>query len=313
MMPETINLGTRGSELALAQATLTEAALKAAWPEIRVVRHIIHSTGDLRQDLKLSEFNRGPQPTDKGIFTKELEIALEGGQIDIAVHSLKDVPTKLGAGFRIVAVLPRAEIEDVLISKLPGGLEGLPAGAVVATSSVRRARQLLWRRPDLRVEDIRGNVPTRLRKLAQAPHLSAMILARAGLDRLGLTAEAAEIEGVSLHQQILDQTTFLPAASQGAVGIEIHGHQPELETVLAAINHTPTFRRITAERHFLHLLSAGCQTPVGVRTSIAGKSLHMEAVVFSEADTSAAPRTGQAAGSLDEPEEIAHSLWQALS
>lgn len=305
-----IILGTRGSELALAQATMTQAALEAAWPGIQVVREIIQSTGDLRPDLKLSEFNRGPNPVDKGIFTKELEIALESGRIHIAVHSLKDVPTELGNGFKIAATLPRAATEDVLISKLPGGLDALPPDAVVATSSVRRARQLKHLRPDLQVEDIRGNVPTRIQKLAANEHFTALLLARAGLDRLNLSAEKSGVNGVVLYQEILNKETFLPAASQGAVGIEIFGENAELEACLAAINHGPTFKAITAERHFLHLLKAGCQTPVGLSTVIRGEELEIKSLVFAESSPEAAPQASEAKGS--DPVAVARALFDRL-
>ena len=163
-------LGTRGSELALTQTEMTKAALSAAWPELRVRHEVIKTSGDLRPDLKLTEFSKDDHPVvDKGIFTKELEQALKAGTIHAAVHSLKDVPTLLDDGFRITAVLPRAPVEDVLISKIPGGLEALPPGSVVATSSVRRARQLKWLRPDLVVTDIRGNVATRIRRMRPFP------------------------------------------------------------------------------------------------------------------------------------------------
>lgn len=312
-MLATLNLGTRGSDLALAQATMTQIALEKAWPGIEIVRQIIHSTGDLRPDLKLSEFNRGPQPVDKGIFTKELEVALQGAQIDIAVHSLKDVPTELGAGFRIAAVLPRAATEDVLISKIPGGLAALPAGSIVATSSVRRARQLKFLRPDLQVEDIRGNVPTRVHKLAATGHLSALLLARAGLDRLRLSSDVSTVDGVTLYQEILHRAEFLPAASQGAVAIEVFGENEALAKCLSAINHEPTFRCITAERHFLHLLKAGCQTPVGLSSSIDGDTLRMDAVIFSETDPAAAPKTSQAIGDAQTPEAVAAALFENIA
>src|SRR5687767_3200112 len=183
-------LGTRGSELALTQTEMVKAALAAAWPELRVRHEVIKTSGDLRPDLKLVEFSRGDQPVlDKGIFTRELEQALQAGTIHAAVHSLKDVPTLLEPGFRIAAVLPRAPVEDVLISKIPGGLTALPEGSVVATSSVRRARQLRWLRPGLAVADIRGNVGTRIRKVADDRSTAALLLARAGLVRLGLFRE----------------------------------------------------------------------------------------------------------------------------
>lgn len=311
-MLKQLTLGTRGSELALAQATMTEQALAFAWPDLKVVREIIHSTGDLRPDLKLAEFNRGPNPVDKGIFTKELEIALEAGKIDLAVHSLKDVPTELGAGFRIAAVLPRAATEDVLISKFPGGLAALPSGATVATSSVRRARQLRWLRPDLLVEEIRGNVPTRITKLAATERWAALLLARAGLDRLNLSAASSEVSGVTLYQESLSAKDFLPAASQGAVALEVFGENAALAECLAKLNHAPTFCRITAERHFLHLLKAGCQTPVGLSTSLEGDTLHMEAVIFSERDPAAAPQRSKAAGASENPLAVAQALFEGI-
>jgi hydroxymethylbilane synthase len=312
-MLTTLTLGTRGSELALAQALMTEQALALAWPELRVVREIIHSTGDLRQDLKLAEFNRGPNPVDKGIFTKELEIALEAGKIDVAVHSLKDVPTELGAGFRIAAVLPRAATEDVLVSKFPGGLAALPNGALVATSSVRRARQLRWLRPDLQVEEIRGNVPTRIQKLATTERWSALLLARAGLDRLHLSADSTVVGGVTLYQETLSSRDFLPAASQGAVALEVYGENSALATCLGKLNHAPTFGRITAERHFLHLLKAGCQTPVGLSSTLKGDQLSMEAVIFSERDPAAAPQRSQATGPASQPESVAQALFENIT
>ena len=312
-MLTTLTLGTRGSELALAQATMTEQALARAWPNLRVVRQIIHSTGDLRPDLKLAEFNRGPNPVDKGIFTKELEMALAAGTIDVAVHSLKDVPTELGEGFRIAAVLPRAATEDVLISKFPGGLAALPNGATVATSSVRRARQLRWLRPDLLVEEIRGNVPTRIQKLAATERWSALLLARAGLDRLSLSAESMEVNGTSLYQATLSSKEFLPAASQGAVGLEVYGENPALADCLAALNDDPTFCRITAERHFLHLLKAGCQTPVGLSTTLNQDVLLMAAVIFSEHEANAAPQRSQAEGPAADPEAVAAKLFAQIS
>jgi len=290
-----IILGTRGSELALTQTEMTTAALQAAWPELSVRREIIKTSGDLRPDLKLADFSRGDQPVvDKGIFTKELEQALKAGTIHAAVHSLKDVPTMLDDGFRIAAVLPRAPVEDVLISKIPGGLEALPAGSVVATSSVRRARQLKWLRPDLVVTDIRGNVPTRLRKVAEDPSVTALLLARAGLVRLGLFHVVWSAAAVPLHMTVLAASVFPPAASQGAVALETYGGNAETARLLAAINHGPTFQMITAERRFLELLKAGCQTPVGVHTTLENGVLHMKALVFPDSD--GAPRQSAASG-----------------
>ncbi len=306
-----LTLGTRGSELALTQTRLTTAALHHVWPGLAVGHEVIKTIGDLRPDLKLADFSKGDQPVvDKGIFTKELEIALKAGTIHAAVHSLKDVPTVLDEGFRIVAVLPRAPIADVLISRLPGGMAGLPPGAVVATSSVRRACQLRALRPDLTVTDIRGNVPTRIRRIAADARVAALVLAHAGLERLGLFQATAEYEGVAMHMSVIPEDEMLPAASQGAVGIEIYGRNPALEKILAGINHAPTFIQVKAERRFLELLKAGCQTPVGVRTWLEGDQLHMKAIVFP--DGGGTPLHALAQGMTSRPEEVAARLFAGL-
>ncbi len=308
---EYITLGTRGSELALTQAEMTRAALAATCPELVIHREIIRTCGDLRPDLQLSQFQSGSTKIlDKGIFTKELEEALRAGTIHAAVHSLKDVPTMLDDGFRIAAVLPRASVEDVLISRHPGGLDGLPDGAVIATSSVRRARQLRWLRPDLRIGDIRGNVPTRIRKVADNPEFDALVLARAGLERLGLFGRTTTNTPDPLHISILPSYLMLPAASQGAIGIEILGDDPELEERLSRINHRDTFHCVTAERHFLELLNAGCQTPIGVLSEISGPTLTMKAIVFP--DYEGEPRHAEASGPASDPHETAARLFNSL-
>lgn len=308
---EYITLGTRGSELALTQAEMTRAALAAACPELVIHREIIRTSGDLRPDLQLSQFQSGSTKIlDKGIFTKELEDALRAGTIHAAVHSLKDVPTMLDDGFRIAAVLPRASVEDVLISRHPGGLDGLPDGALIATSSVRRARQLRWLRPDLRIGDIRGNVPTRIRKVAENHEFDALVLARAGLERLGLFGRTTTNTPEPLHISVLPSYLMLPAASQGAVGIEILGDNPELAERLSRINHRDTFHCVTAERHFLELLNAGCQTPIGVLSEISGPTLTMKAIVFP--DYEGEPRHAEASGPASDPHETAARLFNAL-
>jgi hydroxymethylbilane synthase len=308
---EYLTLGTRGSELALTQAEMTRTALAAVYPDLVIHREIIRTSGDLLPDLKLSQFQSGDtRVLDKGIFTKELEEALRAGTIHAAVHSLKDVPTVLGEGFRIAAVLPRASVEDVLISRHPGGLDGLPDSALIATSSVRRARQLRWLRPDLRIGDIRGNVPTRIRKVAASPEFDALVLARAGLERLGLFGRTTTNTEEPLHISVLPSYLMLPAASQGAVGIEILGDNPDLAEHLSRINHPETFRCVTAERHFLELLSAGCQTPIGVLSEISGPTLTMKAIVFP--DHEGEPRRAEASGPADDPHATAASLFRAL-
>ena len=172
-------VGTRGSALALVQADMTEKLLAEKFPEKEIIRKVITTTGDRRTDVALSQVAKVEGVLDKGVFTKELEIALEAGEIDLAVHSLKDVPTVLPEGFEICSVLERAPVNDVLITKEKGGLNALKQGATVATRSVRRQKMLQWMRPDIKIVDIRGNVPTRLRKLAESEELDAIILAEA--------------------------------------------------------------------------------------------------------------------------------------
>ena len=209
---------------------------------------------------------------DKGIFTKELETALAAGRIDVAVHSLKDVPTEVAPGFLVAGAMERAPVEDVLLAREPlaGGVAGLAPGAVVATSSVRRKCQLLAMRPDLEVVEIRGNVPTRMRKLLEQPDVHAIVLARAGLERLGWQPATGrlEIDGRWLHCHVLGEEEMLPAAGQGAVGLEIRAGDAAAAAVVAGITHAETWTRVRCEREFLRLLQAGCHTPVGISTSL---------------------------------------------
>ncbi len=307
-------LGTRGSELALAQAAMTRDALAAVG--IECVVKVIQTIGDKRPDLKLSEFSQGENAVlDKGIFTRELEEALLRREIDFAVHSLKDVPTELAPEFEICATLPRAETPDILLTTE----EGLPAdltllhGKTIATSSVRRARQLSWLCQDVKVVDIRGNVPTRIRKLIARADWDGILLARAGLERLGIYKpgeRSFSFEGTTVFARELDETQFLPAAGQGAVGIEILGENTSVREALAKINHAPTFTRITAERAYLAALKAGCQTPVGARTWFEddGSTLAMAVRVFDEADPASEPFVAEVRGPSGAPAALAEQL-----
>lgn len=305
-----IVLGTRGSALALAQAEMTERALREAHPALEIVRKIIKTTGDRRIDVPLSEVAQAEGHLDKGVFIKELELALEGGEIDLAVHSLKDMPSALEEGFAIGAVLPRAPISDVLITKGGGGLKGLPEGATVATSSVRRQRILQWLRPDLKVADIRGNVPTRIRKL-HASELSAILLAEAGLVRLGLLEEGVVIsEGRSAPAEVLCPEEFLPAAGQGAVALEIRAGDEGLAGLLEALNDQETLEAVTLERKFLELLGAGCDTPVGVLSRVKKETLAMRVLVFEDGEED--PLGAEAEGPRGEPETLAQQLVENL-
>ncbi|MFN0080021.1 MAG: hydroxymethylbilane synthase [Prosthecobacter sp.] len=312
MALEKITLGTRGSELALTQTNMVTAELQTAFPHLHIERQIIQTSGDKRQDLRFSEFSDVAQ-VDKGIFIKELEIALESGQIDAAVHSLKDVPSDLAAGFTIAAVLPRAAIEDVLVSAQPYTVETLPQGARVGTSSVRRAAQLKFLRPDVQIVEIRGNVPTRVKKVLGENALDAVLLAAAGLLRLGLMqGDQISIEGQTLSALTLDPVTFLPAAGQGAIAIECRAGDEATIHAIRALNHAETESRITAEREFLKILGAGCQTPVGAHTWIKDGQLHMAVRVFNEADLSVPPVEREAQRPVHEAVQLAADLAAML-
>lgn len=310
-----IILGTRGSELALAQTRTVTQLLHHAHEGLDVEREIIQTSGDKRQDLRFSEFQTLAH-VDKGIFIKELENALQQGAVDAAVHSLKDVPSDLEPGFAIAAVLERAATEDVLVTPQPATLKSLKAGARIGTSSVRRARQLKFLRPDLEVVEIRGNVPTRVRKVAGEEPLDAVLLAAAGLVRLGLLDVGTgriRLDDLELHAHVLDPIRFLPAAGQGAIALECRADDLPAQTVLAAINHAETNARVTAEREFLRLLGAGCQTPVGARTWFEGDRLHMAVRVFSEEDLSAPPVEKSASRPATEPMALASALAEGLA
>lgn len=313
---ENMILGTRGSELALKQTTMVTEGLLEAHTGLSVQREIIQTIGDKRTDLRFADFHGGAVPmADKGIFIKELEIALAERRVDAAVHSLKDVPSLLEEAFVIAAVLPRAPIEDVLIMREPGSLMTLKAGAKVGTSSVRRARQIKWLRPDLQIVEIRGNVPTRVKKVLGEEPLDAVMLAAAGLIRLGLMQEGGgfvSIEGQQLPAEVLEPLQFLPAAGQGAVAIECLKAREEVQHVLQALNDGPTAVRVAAEREFLRILEAGCQTPVGAHTWIVEGQLHMRVRVFNEQDESAAPVEREGAAPVAEGLRLAAELAVGL-
>ena len=313
--PTPIIVGTRGSELALVQATATEAALAAAFPEREIVRKVIQTTGDRRTDVSLSEVAKAEGTFDKGVFIKEIEEALDAGEIDIAVHSLKDLPTVLQERFVLAAVLERAPVRDVLVMRQPGGLAALPVGATVGTSSVRRAKQIEWLRADVKVTDLRGNVPTRLRKLAENENYDAILLAEAGLVRLGFipqtaTAEVEEVAGMpGLYVTRLDESEFFPAAGQGAIGLEVRAGDAVSHVLAESIGHRETWLRISAEREFLRLLDGGCHTPVGVYSTISDGEIFLKARVFPEAGGT--PKSGEARGT--DPLTLALELFNSLS
>ena len=297
-------LGTRGSELARTQARLVEDAIQHMNAVLTVETKIIVTKGD---DAKLVDLHAGR----KGLFTAEIERALLAGEVDMAVHSAKDLPSETGPGAKIAAVLPRASVNDVLVSKHASGLISLPRGATVATGSVRRMRQLHWKRPDLRVVDLRGNVPTRLRKLAEN-QWDAVVLARAGLERLGFSATSNELsfDGGRFFLEILSRETFLPAGGQGIIALQIRADDQRTKAILDPINDPETFLCLEAEREFLRRLQADCNFPVGVLASINNGKLKMRGQVFER--ESLAPQEAEVEGASEQGERLAAELLRMV-
>lgn len=260
-----LKIGTRGSPLALAQAHETRDRLMAAHglPQERFEIAVIKTTGDAVQDRPLSEIG------GKGLFTKEIEEALLLGAIDIAVHSMKDMPTVLPAGLELGAYLPREDMRDAFISRQFSAIQDLPEGAVVGTSSLRRRAQLLARRPDLRVVEFRGNVQTRLRKLDDGV-ACATFLACAGLNRLGMATLANPI----------DADDMLPAVAQGAIGIEQRCGDDPVTALLAPLDHAETRLQLGAERAFLAALDGSCRTPIAALAQAVGEILHLRGEIL---------------------------------
>jgi hydroxymethylbilane synthase len=262
-----LRLGTRGSKLARVQTDLVCQVLAAAHPELAAPGALepvaIRTTGDRVTDRPLAELG------GKGLFCKELEIALLDRRIDLAVHSIKDLPTWLRDGLVIGAVLVRADPRDVLIARAPTTIADLPQRALIGTASVRRRAQLLARRPDLRIVNFRGNVDTRLRKLA-AGEVDATLLARAGLNRLGL-AEAGALT--------LSPEEMLPAVGQGAIGIECRADDAATLALLAAVDHPESHACVRAERALLAALDGSCHTPIGGLAEIADGRLRLRALI----------------------------------
>ena len=294
-----ITLGTRGSALALAQAELTLAALGRLYPQAAVTVRKFTTSGDRKLDMSL--IKQTPAGA-KGLFTKELEEALLRREIDLAVHSCKDMPGEMPEGLQLAAVLERANTADVLITKTGGAL---PHGARVATSSVRRARQLQFQRPDLVIEEIRGNVATRLRKLRESETLHGTVLAQAGLNRLGYSLENGilETEEGRFHAET---AAMLPAIGQGAIALQCRA---EDAAFFAALNHEPTGLAIRAERELMRLLNGDCSLPVGVATEIGEREIRMRVILFGAPEEP--PRQAEVSGAT--PESAASKAFQALS
>lgn len=261
-----LRIGTRGSPLALAQAHETRRRLGAAFdlPQDAFQIVAIKTTGDAVQDRPLKDIG------GKGLFTREIEAALLAGRIDIAVHSMKDMPTHQPAGLLLDTYLPREDVRDAFVSHDKSDMAELPEGAVVGTSSLRRRAQILNRRPDLKVVEFRGNVQTRLRKL-DLGMAECTFLAMAGLNRLGMTG---------LPASPIEPTTMLPAVAQGAIGIERRAGDSRMADLLAAVHHAPTGLRLAAERAFLAALDGSCETPIAGLAVLDGGQLGLRGEVL---------------------------------
>ena len=262
-MKAKLTIGTRQSLLALWQSNHIAALLREKYPECEVVLKKIVTKGDRILDVPLAQIG------GKGLFTKEIETELADGTIDLAVHSLKDMPTVLPEGLCLTAITERANVGDAFVSNKYTSFEELPLGAVIGTSSLRRKAQLLAARPDLQIMDLRGNVDTRLRKLDEGLY-DAIILAAAGLERLGhgdrITA-------------LIPPDVCLPAVGQGALAIEARTADNEVRSMLEFLNDLPTKQSTDAERAFLGLLEGGCQVPIGVHADVAGEQIKIEAII----------------------------------
>ena len=289
-MSTPLRIATRRSQLALWQAEHVAALLRTAHPQLPVELVPMSTQGDRVQDRALAEVG------GTGLFVKELEVAMQEGRADIAVHSMKDVPSELPPGFCIAAVLPRANPHDAFLSLRHARFEDLPAGARVGTSSPRRQAQLRHARPDLRLELLRGNVDTRLRRLAEG-QLDAILLACAGLERLGLGAHITQVLALELT---------LPAVGQGVIGIECRSDDARSREVLAALHHEESFVRLRAERAFAQTLEGSCHSPIASHAMLEGTTLTVHGFVGSP-DGSEVYRDLET-GTANDAEALGHRL-----
>ena len=327
-MSRPVLIATRGSALALAQAELVRHQCRAVSPYLDFEIRIIKTTGDKLQTAPMANQY---QQLPKGLFTREIEEALLTSEADLAVHSLKDLPTELPAGLELGSVLPREDVRDVLLYRrgksvepsAPFGIKDLPANAVVATSSTRREAQVNALRRDIRVVPIRGNVGTRLQKLADQLEVDAIILAAAGLHRLGLSLNAdgalvsSPLSGGANNRVIFPKNIFgtplaldqmLPCAGQGAIGVETRSNDGRVADLCSKINHPQTMHSVRAERAFLRAMGGGCQSPIGAHATIRGMHLVLRAICFCG---DVAHRIEQQ-GAVDGAEELGESAAREL-
>ena len=300
-----IVLGTRGSELARAQTRAVADGLRKHWADLIVETKIIRTSGDEAKKPRNLPSGR------KGLFTAEIERALVKGDVDLAVHSAKDLPSKLARGTEIAAVLARAPVDDVLVATTPCDLPSIPQNGIVATGSVRRKHQLHWKRPDLEIVDLRGNVPTRLAKLTKS-EWHAIILARAGLERLGLTKKDQRVifEGSEFPAALLPQEIFLPAGGQGMIALQARSGDERVQALIGPLNHFDSRLCLRAEREFLRWLQGDCNQPVGVLAIVEGTLMKIRAQVFDLRATT--PREGAVEGPSEDVEKLALELFRKI-
>lgn len=294
-MKQKIIIGSRGSELALWQANFIKREIEKKHKNVQVQINIIKTKGDKILDVALSKIG------DKSLFTKELEVELLAKRIDLAVHSLKDLQTKIPDGLKLAAVTKRHAVEDVLIArKKRMTINTLPESAVVATGSLRRKSQLLHLRPDIKIMDLRGNVPSRIKKFLDSDW-DAIILARAGVERLNLKKYISSY---------IPKEEILPAVGQGALGIEVHKENKIVEEIIHSLHHDETYKSVLAERALLAELEGGCQVPIGAFAEVKSSGLYLDAVVGS-LDGSVTYRK-KLRGSKNAPEKLGRDLAKDL-
>ncbi len=314
--PKPIIIATRGSALALAQANRVQEQCRSAFPDLVFEIKIFKTTGD---KLLTASLAKGDPSLPKGLFTKELEVALLEERADLAVHSLKDLPTELPTGLELGAVSVRADVHDVLIVRADAAfslthhaeisLKDLPREAVVATSSPRRQMQVKAVRGDIEMVEIRGNVLSRLKKLAENPALSAIILAAAGLERLGYRVGSnGELEGkdvpIGLRAAFLPLDVMLPCVGQAALGIEVRSGDSKISKICERLNDPATRQCLGEELAFLRAMGGGCSAPIGAHADVTGGELRLKVVVFQNGRC----WKGELSGKSERAEKLGKSL-----
>jgi len=285
-----IKIGTRGSKLALVQANTVVESLKKTAPEVNAEICVIKTSGDIMQDVSLLKIG------GQGAFVKEIEDVLLSGDIDLAVHSMKDVPGEIPDGLIFAAILPREDVRDILVSRGNVKIELMPMGAKIGTGSLRRGAQLQAMMPDVTILPLRGNVDTRLKKI-ETEDLNGVILAAAGMKRLGYGPKIAQYLPVEL---------MLPAVGQGAIGLQIREADSALAGILAKINHAPTAAEIAAERAYLRALGGGCRLPIAAYCKYEGAQLSLDGLVA--APDGAVVIRDRIRGPVEEAEELGARL-----